>query len=156
MKRSIRKYTKVGMEGVNHFYEAEEDSENTEEEQEITTSQSLSESSSSVDSESDSDEMPLPTFLLNRHDNDYSPLEIYNTASEESSLPTKTAHQTKKGAIFNVGSFLVFAKAKDKGIMRVFKFLINNEFIQSFSFIPIPVSAQDTRMKVAVQIPCFP
>ncbi|OAO15260.1 hypothetical protein AV274_3039 [Blastocystis sp. ATCC 50177/Nand II] len=82
--------------------------------------------------------MPLPTFLLNRHDNDYSPLDIYNTASEESSLPTKTAHQTKK----------VFAKAKDKGIMRVFKFLINNEFIQSFSFIPIPVSAQDTRMKI--------
>ena len=152
MKRSIRKYTKVGMEGVNHFYEAEEDSENTEEEQEMTTSESLSESSSSVDSESDSDEMPLPTFLLNRHDNDYSPLDIYNTASEESSLPTKTAHQTKKGAIFNAESFLVFAKAKDKGV----KFLINNEFIQSFSFIPIPVSAQDTRMKVAVQIPCFP
>ena len=35
--------------------------------------------------------------------------------------------------------------------MRVFKFLINNEFIQSFSFIPIPGSAQDTRMKVILK-----
>ena len=139
------------MEGVTHFYEVEKDTEDMEDKKETTSSESSYESASSVDSESDSDEMQLPTFLLNKHDHDYSPLDIYNTASEESSVPTKTAHQTKKGVSLYLISFLVFAKAKDKGIMRVFKFLINNEFIQSFSFIPIPESAQDTRMKVILK-----
>lgn len=141
----------MGMEGVTHFYEVEKDTEDMEDDKETTSSESSYESASSVDSESDSDEMPLPTFLLNKHDHDYSPLDIYNTASEESSVPTKTAHQTKKGEALYLISFLVFAKAKDKGIMRVFKFLINNEFIKSFSFIPIPASAQDTRMKVILK-----
>ena len=46
----------------------------------------------------------------------------------------------------------MFAKAKDKGIMRVFKFLVNNEFIQSFTFVPIPADATNIRTMVADRV----
>ena len=42
----------------------------------------------------------------------------------------------------------MFAKAKDKGVVRVFKFLVNNEFIQSFTFVPIPADATNIRTMV--------
>ena len=39
----------------------------------------------------------------------------------------------------------MFAKAKEKGVFRVFQFLLNNEFIHSFTFEPIPVKSNHLR-----------
>lgn len=44
---------------------------------------------------------------------------------------------------------IVFAKTKEKGIIRAFQFLMNNEYINSFTFIPIPVSSKDIRATVS-------
>ena len=44
-----------------------------------------------------------------------------------------------------MNNYVVFAKAKEKGILRAFQVLLNNEFLQSFTFIPIPTSSEDLR-----------
>ena len=41
-----------------------------------------------------------------------------------------------------------FAKAKDKGIIRAFELLLNNDFLNSFTFVPIPTLSEDIRNKV--------
>ena len=121
-KPSLKKYSKIGTDVANNFYEKDEDdvrncSEETKEdnieddsssdsselsdmeEEEISNSSNDSEeeeiSSSSNDSEeesSSSDSMPLPLFLLNKNSMDYPPMDV-------NPLPTKTEHQTRKSTI---------------------------------------------------------
>lgn len=43
----------------------------------------------------------------------------------------------------------MFAKAKEKGVFRVFQFLLNNEFIHSFTFEPIPLKSNHLRNTVS-------
>ena len=121
-KPSLKKYSKIGTDVANNFYEKDEDdvrncSEETKEdnieddsssdsselsdmdEEEISNSSNDSEeeeiSNSSNDSEeesSSSDSMPLPLFLLNKNSMDYPPMDV-------NPLPTKTEHQTRKSTI---------------------------------------------------------
>ena len=121
-KPSLKKYSKIGTDVANNFYEKDEDdvrncSEETKEdnieddsssdsselsdmdEKEISNSSDNSEeeeiSNSSNDSEeesSSSDSMPLPLFLLNKNSMDYPPMDV-------NPLPTKTEHQTRKSTI---------------------------------------------------------
>ena len=114
-----------------------------------SNSSDSSNSSNSSDS-SDSSDTPLPLFLLHKDKENYSPLDIYNDPSVSASMNAKSVHATKKGIQYPLLSSVVFAKAKDKGIMRVFKFLVNNEFIQSFTFVPIPIEASNIRTMVVI------
>lgn len=45
-------------------------------------------------------------------------------------------------------SSIAFAKAKEKGIVRSMTFLINNELLNSFSFVPFPADADHIRKTV--------
>ncbi|KNB42556.1 hypothetical protein JH06_3782 [Blastocystis sp. subtype 4] len=88
------------------------------------------------DDSSDDDEMPLPTFLLNKDLFDMNPIPEERSLAEMSpKVQKKMEHKTNK----------MFAKAKEKGVFRVFQFLLNNEFIHSFTFEPIPVKSNHLR-----------
>lgn len=80
----MKKYTKIGIDVANHFYEKESDS----------SEESSSEESNSEMEEESSDEMPLPTFLLNKHSMDFNPNEIEDTMSEKQIQ--KEEHKTRK------------------------------------------------------------
>ena len=121
-KPSLKKYSKIGTDVANNFYEKDEDdvrncSEETKEdnieddsssnssessdmdEEEISNSSDDSEEEESSSSSNDSEEetassncMALPLFLLNKNSMDYPPMDV-------NPLPTKTEHQTRKSTI---------------------------------------------------------
>lgn len=107
----MKKYTKVGIDVTDNFYEKEEEgtdncSEEMEEEDLADTHKECfyvdtkpdsvpnsEDESDDTDSEDSDEEMPLPTFLLNKHTVDYPPMEVVP-------MPTaKEEHKTRKSMV---------------------------------------------------------